>query len=295
MAFIISDACPCCGSVSVSRKLSATDFTVTHQPFEIWECAGCTLRFTQAVPDAASAGSYYQSDNYISHTNTNKGIVNKLYHFVRKRTLRKKRQMLQKKTGLQRGNLLDIGAGTGAFANTMQVAGWNITGLEPDERTRLRAADLFNIQLLDTPSLFQLPAAGCDAITMWHVLEHVHELHRYIEQIKILLKEEGRAFIAVPNYMSYDAGVYQEYWAAYDVPRHLYHFSAASMERLLQQHGLRLIAIKRMWYDSFYISMLSEKYMGGCIFKAVWTGAISNCIAVFNPRRCSSLIYIAGK
>jgi 2-polyprenyl-3-methyl-5-hydroxy-6-metoxy-1,4-benzoquinol methylase len=247
------------------------------------------------VPDAASAGSYYQSDNYISHTNTNKGIVNKLYHFVRKRTLRKKRQMLQKKTGLQRGSLLDIGAGTGAFANIMQGAGWNTTGLEPDEKTRLRAADLFNIQLLDSPSFFQLPAAGYDAITMWHVLEHVHELHRYIDQIKILLKEEGRVFIAVPNYTSYDAEIYQEYWAAYDVPRHLYHFSAASMERLLQQHGLQLIAIRPMWYDSFYISMLSEKYKGGGIFKAAWTGFISNCIAVFNPRRCSSLIYIAGK
>jgi len=142
-----------------------------------------------------------------------------------------------------------------------------------------------------------MPIAGFDAITLWHVLEHVHELHAYIEQIKLLLKENGRVLIAVPNYTSYDAEVYRQYWAAYDVPRHLYHFSPAAIKNLLKQHGLQLLAIKPMWFDSFYISMLSEQYKNGKnnFVKAVWTGIRSNFKTIFNKERCSSVIYVIGK
>ncbi len=297
MGSIIRNDCPVCHSDVVFCKLRAKDYTVSGQEFEIWQCGNCLLRFTQGAPDASSVGSFYQSDAYISHTDTNKGFINKLYHRVRKSTLQNKLRLIEKTTGLQKGSLLDIGAGTGAFANTMQEAGWQVTGLEPDSTTRQRAKDLYNISLQNTEELFQLPAQSFDAITMWHVMEHVHELHTYTQQIKLLLKENGRALIAVPNYTSYDAQVYQQYWAAYDVPRHLYHFSPSSVKNLLEKHGLRLVAIKPMWYDSFYISMLSGQYKNGKgnLVKAVWTGMVSNLRAFFNIERCSSVIYIAGK
>lgn len=198
---------------------------------------------------------------------------------------------------MQKGRLLDFGAGTGAFVNTAQLNGWQVTGLEPDAATRGRAADLYKLTLRDTGTLFQLAEESFDAITLWHVLEHVHELHATIGQIKKLLKENGRALIAVPNYTSYDAQQYQQYWAAYDVPRHLYHFSPAAIEKLLALHGLRLRTIKPMWYDSFYISMLSEQYKTGKnqLVSAAWTGLCSNLKALFTRRRCSSVIYIIGK
>jgi len=297
MGIIALKACPICGSGSIDKKLAAEDYTVSHQSFEIWQCAACTLRFTQNIPDLLSVGSFYQSDAYISHTDTSEGLINKLYHAVRKRTLQRKLRLVEKATGIRKGQLLDIGAGTGAFVHTAQLNGWSVTGLEPDAGTRLRASDLYGITLQTTDTLFQLPADSFDAITLWHVLEHVHELHAYIEQIKKTLKKNGRLLLAVPNYTSYDAETYQQYWAAYDVPRHLYHFSPAAIEKLLQVHDLQLLQVKPMWYDSFYIAMLSEQYKNGKnnLLKAVWNGLCSNITALFNRRRCSSVIYIIGK
>jgi len=279
------------------QVLTAEDFSVSHQLFHICECGSCSLRFTQDIPDADAIGSYYKSDTYVSHTDTKEGLVNRLYHFVRKRTLRQKAALLQRQTGLRAGRLLDIGAGTGAFAGAMQKAGWQVTALEPDSETRERAKRIHGLDLLPTTELPALEPASFDAITLWHVLEHVHELHHYIEQIKRLLKPGGCIFIAVPNYTSYDAGYYCQFWAAYDVPRHLYHFSPASMQRLLQQYQLQITDCRPMWFDSFYVSMLSSGYKpgGGGLLKASWVGLVSNIKALFKRQRCSSLIYIIKK
>lgn len=297
MNSILRQQCPVCSSSRIGQVLGAEDYTVSHETFAIWECADCTVRFTQLVPVPEAIGKYYQSDNYISHTDTNKGIVNKLYHYVRRSTLRRKCKMLQQQTGLPTGRLLDIGAGTGAFVHTMQGAGWQVTGLEPDDGTRLRAAELHKVNLLDAGALFGLPDAQFDAITLWHVLEHVHDLHRYFDQFVKLLTAKGVLLIAVPNYTSYDGQWYGSSWAAYDVPRHLYHFSPKSMEHLINLHGLKLRAMKPMWFDSFYISMLSEQYKNGKgnLLKAVWNGLQSNLRAAGDAGKCSSVIYIIEK
>lgn len=245
----------------------------------------------------AFIGMYYKAESYVSHTDTKAGFVNALYHKVRKITLNEKERLIKKGTGVQTGNLLDIGAGTGAFCKHMQDAGWSVTGLEPDELTRSRASELYGVTLGAGDELFGLSAQSFDAVTLWHVLEHVHALHEYIEQIKKVLAPNGRAFIAVPNYTSYDAGVYKQFWAAYDVPRHLYHFSPSSLSVLLMKHQLSLLAVKPMWYDSFYVSMLSEQYKNNAAgyFRAFGVGLLSNCKALLNKRRCSSVIYVIGK
>jgi 2-polyprenyl-3-methyl-5-hydroxy-6-metoxy-1,4-benzoquinol methylase len=291
---IVYSACPCCNNESIAKAISAKDHTVSNEVFEIWHCNVCTARFTQKVPGKNEIEKYYQSEDYISHSDTKKGFVNSLYHRVRKRTLHAKRKTVEKFTKLSTGRVLDIGSGTGAFLNTMNKAGWDVTGVEPDETARENAKKLYGLSLQPPQELFNLPTQSFDAITMWHVLEHVHELHEYMDQLKKLLKPNGCIFIAVPNYTSYDEKVYKEFWAAYDVPRHLYHFSPKSITQLLLQHGLQLKDIKPMWYDSFYVSMLSEKYMTGKnnFLKAGWTGCVSNCRAIFNKETCSSLIYI---
>ena len=285
--------CPVCDSPSIQQVLTAKDHTVTAESFSIWQCAHCSLRFTQDVPAADAIGRYYKSENYISHSETNKGLVNWLYLRVRKFTLSAKRNFVADKTGIKNGALLDIGAGAGAFLHHMQQNGWSVEGVEPDDQAIQRAATEYGLQLKPTSQLFSL-GKTFDAITMWHVLEHVHDIHGYISYIKSICKPGGRIFIAVPNYTSYDAVHYGSSWAAYDVPRHLYHFSPASMQELMKKHGCTIEEMQPMWFDSFYVSLLSEKYTSGHsnLFKGFWHGLKSNIKALSNKRKASSIIYV---
>jgi 2-polyprenyl-3-methyl-5-hydroxy-6-metoxy-1,4-benzoquinol methylase len=300
------NSCPVCGSPGISKILTTKDFTVTNKQFEVFHCVNCQLRFTQNVPDADSIGEFYKSENYISHSDTSKGLVNRIYQLVRKRATAQKRKLIEKVTGRNTGNLLDIGSGTGYFAAEMQKAGWQVTGLEPDAGARKIAEEVNKIVLTSTDNLFQLPANSFDVITLWHVLEHVHDLKKYVDQFKYLLNEDGRLFIAVPNYTSYDAEVYKEYWAAYDVPRHLYHFSPGSMKYLMESAGLKITGLRPMMFDSYYVSLLSSKYKdsmkaghsghGSTNWPgAIFTGLRSNLKAMRNVQKCSSVIYIISK
>lgn len=294
---IVYNSCPNCGNKNILYSLRVKDYTVSGEEFEIWECKNCTQRFTQNIPEKEDIGKYYQSENYISHSDTTKGLVNNLYHKVRKHTLIQKRKLIEKSTGKNNGNILDVGAGTGAFLSTMKMSNWKIAGTEPDKNAREKARELHGINLDQSEKINSLPEQSFDAITLWHVLEHVHDLHDYVEQLNKLLSPDGKLFIAVPNYTSYDATIYKEYWAAYDVPRHLYHFSPKAMKNLLKAHALNIEKMKPMWFDSIYVSMLSEQYKTGKShpIKAMINGSISNLKTFFDKTKCSSVIYIASK
>ncbi|GAA3926894.1 methyltransferase domain-containing protein [Chitinophaga oryziterrae] len=293
MSFIYHNTCPICGSSNIHKVLTAKDYTVSLESFDIFHCGHCSGRFTQNVPNNQEIGRYYQSAEYISHSETRKGLINRLYHSVRKITLRSKQNWVKAGTGLKQGNLLDIGCGTGAFLHYMKLAGWEITGLEPDDNARHNAKTLYGIEPLPSSELFRLPAQKYDAITMWHVLEHVHGLNEYLQQIRVLLKPEGTLLIAVPNYTSPDAEHYGAYWAAYDVPRHLYHFSPSSMEQLLKQHKIRIVKKHPMVFDGFYVSLLSEKYKTGRsrLIPGFLHGLASYRRGLKDVDRCSSVVY----
>lgn len=286
--------CPVCDSTDLQSVFIVTDHTVSQEKFLVVECGNCKLRITQDVPDEKSIGKYYKSEDYISHTNTSKGLVNKLYQLVRTRTLKQKRKQVERHTGIKKGYLLDIGSGTGAFANEMVLHGWQVIALEPDAGARETGKNTFGIDLAGLEGLFDLPSSSFDAITLWHVLEHVHELNRYMDTLKRILKPKGKLFIAVPNYTSADAVSYRELWAAYDVPRHLYHFSPGSMHTLVEKHGMKTVKMLPMWYDSFYVSMLSSRYKKGKtqLAGSFSQGLRSNLQAVGNPGKCSSIIYV---
>jgi 2-polyprenyl-3-methyl-5-hydroxy-6-metoxy-1,4-benzoquinol methylase len=291
------NSCPVCSSKNISHVLTAKDHTVSKENFEVWHCNHCTLRFTQNIPDIHNIGPYYQSIAYVSHSDTQEGLINKLYHIVRNYTLQSKRKLVQSATELATGSLLDVGAGTGAFASIMQTAGWNVTGLEPDDTARKNALEKHQLQLQSPDNLYQLPANQFDAITMWHVLEHVHDLQGYMDTYHRILKQNGKLVIAVPNYTSYDAAAYQENWAAYDVPRHLYHFSPKSIDELAKLKGFTVQQYQPMWFDSFYVAMLSEQCKTGKnnLIAAVWNGLISNLKTLFDKKKCSSVIYVLTK
>jgi 2-polyprenyl-3-methyl-5-hydroxy-6-metoxy-1,4-benzoquinol methylase len=289
--------CPVCHSNQSHFALSVKDHSVSGQFFDIWECAVCSLRFTKEAPSIDQIGIFYESEDYISHSNTRKGVVNNLYHAVRNHTLNIKVNLIKKITGRKNGNHLDIGAGTGAFVQIMNKKGWKSSGIEPDLRARQLALELHSTELMSAESFQSLKPESYDAISMWHVLEHVHALFPYMNRIKEILKPDGFVFIAVPNYTSYDGKRYGSEWAAYDVPRHLYHFSPASMQRLLNESGFELTGMVPMWYDSFYISLLSEKYSKGRfnLLKGFISGFISDLKAIPDKKKCSSLIYVCRK
>lgn len=287
-------SCPACGSKEFYPVMEVADHSVTKELFSLLECKECQLRFTQDVPNPQSIVRYYQFEQYISHTNTKKGGINKLYQWVRTFTLHQKRRLIEKQSGLSSGNLLEIGAGTGAFAATMQRAGWQVTALEPDAGARQIAKEQFGVQLSDSSRFYELPIGQYDVITLWHVLEHMHDLRQVLGHLRTLLKPGGKLFIAVPNYTSYDAHVYTSYWAAYDVPRHLYHFSPRAMRNLLSAHQLVLTDTMPMWFDSFYVSLLSTSYQKGKTnyLNGLFTGLLSTIKTLGDTERSSSLIYI---
>ncbi len=289
--------CPLCGSRDFSDAGMITDYSVSKEIFPVLHCNDCTLNFTQNIPDPGSIDKYYQSEDYISHTDTRKGFINSMYHRVRSHTLRSKRKTIVKLAGKDKGLLLDYGSGTGAFLNEMKTNGWEVTGLEPDPGAREKARELYGLEIKTPENLFQLPEAGFDVITLWHVLEHVHQLQETVAALQRALRPGGIILIAVPNYKSKDADIYKQFWAAWDIPRHLYHFSPKSIEVLLTKHGFAMKDMLPMWFDSFYVSMLSEKYKRGKdnIPMAVINGLRSNFNALFKKGSCSSQIYVASK
>lgn len=289
------ERCPVCNSSDLTFIFNVKDHTVSGEEFAIWECKDCMARFTQDVPEADSIGPYYKSEDYISHTETKKGFINSAYHTVRKFTLQQKRKLVCRVSGLNKGRILDIGCGTGAFLEVMKDAGWSVKGLEPDDSAR-KIAEARGVPVSPSDELFSI-SEQFDAITMWHVMEHVHDLHPYVEQIRSILQPGGVILVAVPNYTSADASAYGAYWAAYDVPRHLYHFSPLSMKKLMNLHGMEIVGQHPMWFDSFYVSMLSEKYKHGSnkLLSACLRGMQSNVSAIGETGKCSSVIYVIKK
>ena len=286
--------CPICDTNQVSLLMQVNDFSLTGDLFDLYKCQNCSLNFTHPIPDKDQIAPYYNFPEYISHTDIKKGWMNSLYHKVRQHTLRKKTDWVQSLFTGYKGSILEVGAGTGAFADAMAKNGWQVTALEPDASSREIAFKNYGIHLLPSVELENLPQSSFDVITLWHVLEHVHDLKFYINTFKKLLKQNGRLIIAVPNHTSYDAQFYKNYWAAYDVPRHLYHFSPSSMQFLMKSNGFNLASLKPMWFDSFYVSLLSEKYkktglLG--IVRAFIIGGVSNLIALNSNSKASSIIY----
>lgn len=287
--------CPVCKSENTKIALKGVqDFTVTNEKFDIAHCNVCTHRFTVDIPSEDEIGKYYKSDAYISHSNTQKGLVNRIYHAVRRFSLARKRALILRLSGKEYGNLLDIGCGIGSFLNTMKQANWQVTGLEPDEDARKQAENIYDITPQPSEQLFTLTHHKFDVVTMWHVLEHVHRLHEYVAQIKKLLSTEGILIVAVPNYTSWDASYYKEFWAGYDVPRHLHHFSPEAMQTLMQQHGFQVMMHKSMHFDPFYVSLLSESYIHKKqrLFAGFIQGFRSFWHSFNNDKACSSIIYI---
>lgn len=288
--------CPVCNGSQFSPFLSCKDHTTSGEKFNLVRCNSCSLLITNPRPDSYSIGSYYQSQNYISHSGSTHTIGDQLYLLLRKFTIQWKSKLVRTHSSKVNGSLLDFGCGTGEFVNQMSVEGWQCSGVEPSDNARLKAKQLTGLNI--ESSIDQLPNSKFDVVTLWHVLEHIADVKATLKQIITQVHPNGIIFVAVPNHKSKDAEYYQNLWAGYDVPRHLWHFSQSSMSLLLASCNLKLLEIIPMKLDAYYVSLLSEQYKRenknslAAYLSALRQGMKSNLSARKN-KNYSSLIYVA--
>ena len=285
--------CPLCSAQEFSDKLSCKDNLVSKKAFNISSCNNCGFWFTNPIPEESTIGDYYKSEDYVSHSKTKKGVINTLYHWVKVFSIKQKFVLVSRYFSSSK-TLLDYGCGTGDFLVYAKKNGVDVKGYEPDEQARKLLSDKHQV-LVENTSKIHEENKGYDVITLWHVLEHIYDLNKDFSKLTSLLNNDGRVIVAVPNRNSFDAKYYEENWAAYDVPRHLYHFTKKDMQRLAKNHGLIIELKKPMLFDAFYVSMLSEKNKGGFVLWGVLIGLLSNLSAFLKYKNHSSLIYVLKK
>ncbi|MTB50992.1 methyltransferase domain-containing protein [Lewinella sp. W8] len=275
--------------------MTVKDHSITKEVFELWRCGRCDFLFTQDPPSPESAGRYYQSEDYISHSDNQRGIVNQLYHRARDFMLAQKFRLVDRLATGKR--LLDYGTGTGYFTDFMVRQGYQAEGIEIDEGARQYGIQRFGISVHAPQYLFDgYEKDHFDVITLWHVLEHLYDPQRYLRRFHEILDDRGILIVAVPNHTSKDAQAYGAHWAAYDVPRHLWHFSPTTMATIMEQTGFRITEQRHMPLDPFYVSIMSERYAsGGGLLKGGLRGLQSFATSLSTPERGSSVIYVCEK
>ena len=284
--------CPVCEKTGFTIFLEVQDYFLSGEGFSIQKCDACGFKFVNPRPDIADIGRYYQSDEYISHDSKSSSLISRVYKIARLFSIRKKYSTV--KEYIHSGRILDIGCGTGEFLKYCKSNGLESTGIEPNGKAREFASLVNEISVFK--ELTELTGNGhsYNCISMWHVLEHVHDLNETLEMVKGLLASDGVFIVAVPNCNSWDAGKYGKFWAAYDVPRHLYHFTGDTLKNLAANHGFEIRKTIPQKLDAFYVSMLSEKYRRGKnnYFKSVIWGFWSNFQAKKQGRGHSSQIFV---
>ncbi|OUS02383.1 methyltransferase [Flavobacteriales bacterium 33_180_T64] len=272
--------------------LDLKDYSVSGEEFQLLYNKELDMLETHPRPSLEKLPDYYKSENYISHTNSKRNVFEKVYHLVKSYALNRKLKLINSLVNSQ-GNLLDVGCGTGDFLEIAKDNGWQVSGIEPNEDARNSANQKTEQSVFKPEELHRLEPNSFDVISLWHVLEHLPKLEEHISVFKKLLKPDGRLIIAVPNFKSYDANWYQHFWAAYDVPRHLWHFSKTSISKLILKNEMRVEKHLPMKFDSYYVSLLSEKYKTGRMkfFSGFWIGWRSNRKAKYTGEY-SSLIYV---
>ena len=291
------DKCPLCGESHFEEVMTCTDHYASGESFAICRCQHCGFQFTQAAPVEAEIGRYYETPDYISHSDTHKGLMNRVYHWVRHFMLSRKARLIKHHSGLSRGYLLDIGTGTGYFPHFMQEKGWRVSAIEKSLQARQFAKEHFSLDV-DSPDILDSYADNSfDVITLWHVMEHLEHLNETWETLNRILKDRGILVIAVPNPTSIDAEKYKEMWAAYDVPRHLWHFTPSAMQQFGAKHNFILCERHPMPFDAFYVSMLSEKYRKSAFpfIKGLIAGTEAWIVSLAKKDRSSSMIYVFRK
>jgi 2-polyprenyl-3-methyl-5-hydroxy-6-metoxy-1,4-benzoquinol methylase len=282
--------------MDISNKkhfLTVKDYSVSKETFDLYYDETLDMLITHPQPSLENLGKYYESEDYISHTDNKRSLFEKLYHFIKSIALKNKLNLINSLQP-QKGRILDIGAGTGEFLSVAKNNGWQTIGVEPSDRAKSIAINK-GVSFVSATS--ELENHSFDIISMWHVLEHVPDLDQQIKELKRLLKPTGTLIIAVPNFKSFDAKHYGKFWAAFDVPIHFWHFSKTAIKLLFEKEEMKLEKVLPMKFDSFYVSLLSEKYKSGKMnfVSAFFRGLQSNLKAKKNFEYSSHIYILKNK
>jgi 2-polyprenyl-3-methyl-5-hydroxy-6-metoxy-1,4-benzoquinol methylase len=271
--------------------LSVKDFSVSGETFDLIYNEEFDFLETSPQPLLEKLPDYYKSEDYISHTDSKRNLFEKTYHSIKKIALKRKLKLISVYSNGEK-TLLDFGCGTGDFLQVAKDNGWDVLGIEPNNEARKIANYKTNNSVYDSDSFSKLENSSFDVITLWHVLEHIPNLKEHFSMFQKLLKPNGTLIIAVPNFKSYDAKFYKNFWAAFDVPRHLWHFSKTAISKLVSIENMQVVKTYPMVFDAYYVSLLSEKYKTGKMnpARAFLIGSLSNLKAVFSKEH-SSVIY----
>lgn len=288
------ETCPVCGASSFSLYLEVKDEFLTNENFFISKCNNCSFLFTNPFPDDTIISDYYKSELYLSHPKSGFTVFGLIYNTIRALNIRSKFNTVTK--DLVKGHVLDIGCGSGDFLYHCKNRKWKVSGIEPNKDAREFASKKIDETIYGPDEQKMFNDKSFDLITLWHVLEHIENLDLQFEEIKRMIKENGRLVIALPNHRSYDAQKYGDKWAAWDVPRHLHHFDLNTITLIADRYGFNFEKSIPMIWDSFYVSLLSEKYLKSKFpfIKAFVNGCKSN-IKAKKSKEYSSLIYIFSK
>ena len=265
------------------------DCFLTKETFEVSKSSYEGVLKTQNTPNDIER--YYDSPEYISHTKDN-SLKSKVYQFIQGRNEKYKLKIISRYK--PSGKLLDYGCGDGTFLKFINSnKNYTAYGFEPNPKARESAASKIGIANIYS-SLNEIEDRSLDVITLWHVLEHVPNPQEIVLKLKLKLKKEGFLFIALPNYKSFDARFYKEHWAAWDVPRHVFHFSRkGAIDFFFDECKSNVLNTYSLPFDSFYISLISENYAKNPlgILRAPFVASISNLIGSRN-NNFSSVIYV---
>jgi len=281
--------CPICAGNKLSQHLICTDYLVSKEQFNLVKCDACGFVFTNPRPDQEEIQPYYESEEYYSHRDEKKGLIERIYAYIRGINIKYKTELAG--NYINKGErLLDYGCGVGFFIQAMNEKKVQTLGLEPSSNARA-IAEANGLSVKPIEALQGIEDKSLSAISMWHVLEHIHELDNTLNVLLQKLRPDATLIVAVPNCKSWDALYYKDKWAAYDVPRHLYHFSNDTISKLFEKYGMYIADTKPLKFDAYYISLLSSNNGVLKYFSAMINGFRSN-MSARKTDLYSSTIYI---
>lgn len=289
-------ACPICEHDQLDLYLKVKDYSISNELFDLFQCKSCKFVFTGNPPAEKSIHSYYESEGYISHSDSQQGLINKLYHIGRRFMLNYKLSVVDNLPFYD--NVIDIGSGTGYFVSKLENSGYHVRGVEPSERARKLSNDLNGRVPFKSVNEVIESKKEFEVATMWHVLEHMYDLPTSMEQIDDVLGSKGYLILGLPNRKSFDAWHYGHHWAGYDVPRHLYHFCPGDIDQMAKKHNYQVVSKKRLPLDALYCSLLSESYKKSHLVGQIRAGIIgitSYINSLISVNNCSSIIYVLQK
>ncbi|MBP7113929.1 MAG: class I SAM-dependent methyltransferase [Candidatus Peribacteraceae bacterium] len=262
--------------------MKAPSVRALGEVFSIVRCGTCGFLWTKNPPDERSIGRYYDTADYIPHSDRMPPIF-RLIRWLRNTA---KCRMLGAKQGL----VVDIGCGNGTFLMEAKRRGWKTLGVDPVENAR-KLCSAAGIDAIMPAEMTNIPAASADVVTLWHALEHVHDLSGTLTQCRRILRSNGSLLVGVPNIASPLAAAYGQDWAGLDMPLHLWHFTPVTMEKILRSHGFTSPEIRPTWTDDLISAILSEKFAQGFFVRGVVRGIVSAFIGWRSPGRAACPVY----